>query len=479
MSSLRDQVVRAFLWQGGGQLAGQAISWISTLLVIRLLSSDDYGLLAMANVLMGFFFLIADLGFGAAAIQAREIKEQALKQLYGIVVMFNVAGFILTLVFAPAFAAYFEEPRLWQIISVLAVNFLLLGAYVIPQSAIVREMDFRTKAGIDFVGTAASAGVALALAWSGFGVWALVFSSLTLHGTKALAYNIVRPTRFSPSFSPREVLPLLQFGALITLDRLLFFLYGQVDVLIGGRVLGTETIGLYAVALSLAVIPMEKIVPVLTQVSFAAFARIQDDRERVQRNVRRGLRLVGFACFPAFVGMAAVAPDLIPLVLSDRWQNLVVPFQILCLSLPLKALAAILPPALFGVGQARVNVVNMSIILVLMTIAIAIGVRWGVLGLCLAWVTGYPLAFLWTSRRALSALGLGLKALFAESVFATLASLSMGAVVLASRPLIAGPEATLAALVLSIAIGAATYGAFVLVFQRSLVTEIRGLLRRE
>src|SRR5438309_7578843 len=113
------------------------------------------------------------------------------------------------------------------------------------------------------------------------------------------------------------------------IDRLMCFLYAQFAVVLGGRVLGKEALGLYAVALSLATIPMEKVLPVITQVSFAAFSRIQSDPERVRRNILRAVQLVALVCFPAFLGMAAIAAELIPVVLGARWMQLIVPFQLL------------------------------------------------------------------------------------------------------------------------------------------------------
>jgi teichuronic acid exporter len=473
VKSYSQQVVHSFLWQGGGQAVGQAVSWLATIFVIRMLSPADYGLMAMANVFMGFFFLFADLGFGAAVVQAEAVDREQLRRLLGIVLVVNVAGCLVMLGAAPFMAAFFGEPRLASIVRVLSLNFLLAASYVLPQSQVLREMDFRTNARIEVFATFVAAVTGLVLAALGFGVWALVGNLLVMQSVKAVVYNAARPMLLLPKVSWTAVTNLAQFGALVTVDRLLFYLYGKADVVIGGRVLGKDAIGLYAVALSLAVIPLDKLLPVVTRVSFAAFSRIQAEPDRVRRNLLRAVQSVSLVCFPAFLGMAAVAGDLVPVVLGPRWVGLILPFQLLCLVLPLKALAALFPPALFGIGRPAVNVVNMAITLVAMTVAILIGVRYGIVGMCLAWVITYPGVFAVIAWRSLRTLDTRINTFLGRCAFPAVASLAMALSVVALRDVLGSVGVSPLRLGLLVASGVALYGGGVLAFQRG---EVRGLL---
>jgi O-antigen/teichoic acid export membrane protein len=476
-TSYSRQVVRSFLWQGGAQTAGQVVSWLATIVVIRFLSPADYGLMAMANVFLGFFFLFADLGFGAAAVQAASLEREQLRRMLGIVLATNVGGCVLTIASAPLVAALYGEPQLLNVIRVLSVNFLLLAAFVLPQSQLMREMDFRTKARIDVLATVSGAVTSLATALAGAGVWALIAGSLVMNGVKAVAYNVARPMAIMPQFSWGAITRLAQFGALVTADRLLFFLYSQVDILIGGRVLSKEAIGLYAVALSLAAIPMEKVLPVITQVSFAAYSRIQGDPDRVRRNVLLAVQLTSLVCFPAFLGMAAVAGDLVPVVLGARWLELIIPFQLLCLVLPLKALAALFPPALLGVGKPRVNVLNMALALVGMTGAILVGVRHGLIGMCLAWAVAYPALFAVITWRSLLPLGISLADFVSKCAFPFVTSVAMAGGVVLLRGALAPFAVSAWRLSVLIAAGALLYGAGVLLFQRVTVRHLLATVR--
>jgi O-antigen/teichoic acid export membrane protein len=276
-------VIRSFLWQGGAQFGTQLVSWVSTLIVIRLLTPSDYGLLAMATLVLGLLFVVADLGFGSAVVQSKALDERSLRELGGVILLVNLVYGVCVWLGALPLSAFFNEPRLVPIIRALSLNFLFIAMFTLPQSLLIREMDFARKARVDVSAAIASAVVSLALAVLGFGVWALVGGMLALNLTKALLFQWTRPV-FGVLPRRLDVLrPLMGFGLLISLDRILFFAYGQADIAIGGRVLGTETLGLYAIALSLAAMPMEKVLPVVTQVSFAAFSLIQEDRARVNR----------------------------------------------------------------------------------------------------------------------------------------------------------------------------------------------------
>ena len=477
MTSYSQQVVRSFLWQGGAQAAGQVVTWLSTILVIRFLAPADYGLMAMASVFLGLFFPLADLGFGSAAVQAQTLDREQQRRILGTVMLTNLVGSAALFAGAPLVAAFFGEPRLIILVRVLSLQFLLLATYVLPQAHVVRAMEFRTQASINVASMMSAAVVALVLAATGFGVWALVGGVLLSQVVKAVAYNVARPMALTPAFSWSTITRLAQFGALITFDRLLFFLYGQVDVAIGGRVLGKEAVGLYAVALSLAVIPMEKVLPVITQVSFAAFSRIQEERERVRRNVLRSVQLVSMVCLPAFLGMAVIADELLPTVLGPRWGELVLRFQLLCLVLPFKALNALFPPAIFAIGRPGLNVSNTAIALVIMTVALLVGVRYGVTGMCLAWVVAYPIVFAITSWRSLNVLDIRYADFLDRCAFPVAASIGMSATVLWLSYAIEPLDTPVARLTILVSSGVVLYAVFLFVFKRGTVRELLAVAR--
>ncbi|MEX2282846.1 MAG: lipopolysaccharide biosynthesis protein [Gemmatimonadota bacterium] len=423
------RVLRSVYWQGSGQLLAQAISWVATLVVIRLLSPADYGLMAMVMLFVNFMLLVADLGVSSALVQAKEVESRHYQQVLGVIIVTNVIAAGVTFLGAPLVAAFFDDPRITLLVRVLSLNFLVCAISSLSQARVIRELDFRVKSVVDVSATVGGAVASLLVAFGGGGVWALVIGLLAQNLVRAVGYLMASPLRIWPVISLQSLSPMLQFGALVSVDRILFFFYGNVDSVLAGKVLGEASLGLYTLALTLAALPLQKVVPTLTQVSFAAFARIQDEPERVRRNLLRAVRLVSAAAFPAVFGMAVVAPVMVPLILGDRWAAVIVPFQVICLILPLRSLSAVISTALLGTGRAGVNLGNMLLSLALMSGAFWVGVQYGVLGLALSWAIMFPIVFLittWFSLRALAIRGRDLVTSLAPSIlFSVVMSLTV------------------------------------------------------
>lgn len=473
----RRKVLSSLAWQGSAQLFGQLTSWASTIFVIRLLDPGDYGVMAMATLFVSFVLMLSDLGIGAAVVQAEHLDDDDLSAIQGFVFVFNGSGFAITLLGSGLIAAFFEEPRLVPILNALSACFLMLAFYVLPQSRLMRDLEFDKKAKVDFATLATSALTALGCAVAGFGVWSLVAGTLVTHLVRAVGFNLARPGSPRPRWSTGRGARFLRFGSVIVADRVLWFLYSNMDVTIAGKLLGKELLGFYSVALTLAAIPLDKVVPVLTQVAFPAVARIQQEPERVRANMLQALRYGNTVFLPVFWGMAWVAGDGLPLLLGEKWATAVVPFRLICLILPLKALAALLPPALFGVGRPIVNVGNMAISLALLSAGFAIGAQSGLRGLAMAWVLVYPLVFAITATRAFAVLGIRWRDLAAALAPAVAAASAMSVGVWGVSALAVDWPAALR-LAAAIAAGGAVYLGAVARFDRAAIREVRALLVR-
>lgn len=475
--SFRARVLRGFLWLGTGTFVGQFVSWISTILVIRLLSPSDYGLMAMTAVFISLLTMIGEMGISSALIQAKELTDREIGQIFGWVLISGLVGVAVCYALAPWVAHFYAQPELVTLVRVLAVNLILVVLYVVPQSLFVREMNFKIKAQVDIAAQLGTALLTLLLAVKGMGVWALVVGQIAMHAIRAVAFNALRPSWLPPIFAVRGSWRLLKYGLTVTGDRLMNFVYAESDKIIVGKFLGNSLLGIYAVAVTLASIPMEKVLPIITHVSFASYARIQHDMDRIRRNLLRATRAVSFAGFPMFFGMSAVAPLAIPLILGAKWEPVVVPFQLLCLALPFKALSPILSPAVFAIGRPMVNLVNMVMTAGAMAAAFLVGVRAGIIGVCVAWVAVYPVVFGVTTIRSLRTLGIPAAQYVAELRFPLLASASMWGAIKLLGNVIHTPQ-PLYALVLFTVFGLLFYLSLAVALKREEYAEIRSLLQR-
>lgn len=474
---LRIKVFRGLLWLGTSTFIVQLISWLSTIFVIRLLSPSEFGLMAMTAGFVSLLTMVSELGVSSALIQARELTEREIRQTFAWVLITGLVGLAASFASAPWVADFYDVPDLVWMIRILAVNMVMVMVYVIPQSLFVREMNFKVKAQIEMFAQLGATLLTLILALNEMGVWALIAGQIVLYSIKALAFNIARPHWITPLFDLRGSRKLLQYGLTVTGDRMLNFIHTESDTIIIGKFLGGAALGGYAVARSLASIPMEKVLPIITQVSFTSYARIQDDLGRVRKNILRTARTIAFAGVPIFFGMSVLAPLALPLVLGPKWESLIVPFQLLCLILPLKALSSILPPAIFALGQPSVNLVNMMITSTTMALAFFVGVWMGVLGICVAWLVVYPVVFAITTIRSLRMLDIPAVDYLAEIRFPFFAGVFMLISVEVVRRVIVMPQPLYSLMFLTL-FGFIVYLTLTVILNRDQYAEIRAYLQR-
>jgi O-antigen/teichoic acid export membrane protein len=476
----RSRVLSALGWTAATRILAQAFTWAVTLVVVRLLTPSDYGLVAMATVFIGFLTLMNELGMGAALIQTREpIGDALLRRVTGLVVLVNAALFGILSAAAPLIAGFFDEPRLVLIVRVLALQFLLASLAIVPQSLLERRLDFKRRSLVELAATVAGAVVTLLLALRGAGVWALISGSLSTSAARAIGLNLAEPSLRLPSFDFRGLSGILSFGGLITVDRVLWFLYSQSDVFIVGRVLGKEALGLYSIALQIASVPLDKLATIVTRVAFPAFSSVQGEPERLAGYLRKSIRILGLVTFPVSFGIAAIGPELVFVAVGRDWAGAALPLVLLSLVMPLRGMSGVLSTAVRGVGRAALGVMNLALALVVMPVAFLVGSRYGIVGVSIGWLVGYLLVFLVTLSRSAPAVGISRRALLGSLARPALASAAMfTAVAGAKGRLVATPaEATPIDLAILVLLGIGAYCGVLLVIGRETVREAIDLAR--
>lgn len=391
MPSIERRAAIALKWAGLAKLVGQIISWTSTLVVIRLLDPEAYGLMALVSVVISVLGSVAELGIGAAIVQARDIDRNDLAKISGLITAVNIGLFSLLALAAPLIARAYQTPALTPLIQVAALQLPIVTTATIQLAMAQRELDFRWLAMVELAAIVAAAAVTLLLAWQGFGVWALVLGSIANAAARALI--ALQRGFIWPSFRLTGVGRFLSLGGIVTIGRIMWQVINQSDVLIGARRLGAGSIGVYSVSLELATLPLSKIMSILNQVALPAVARLQDQPERLKQRMLDAIRILTVVSIPALWGVAAVAPEAVQVVLGEKWSATVLPIQLIAIVAPLRMIAATFATASIGMGRAGLDFINNLHSAIVMPAAFFIGTLWGVNGLAAAWLFAVPLLF--------------------------------------------------------------------------------------
>lgn len=477
--SLRNDVLHSLKWLAGVRFAGQFIAWAITLVVIRILKPSDYGLMAIAEVLIGFAALFREMGLYSAMVQKRDLTEGQVERAFGLLLIGNCIVYALLFMFAPLFASFFGDPRLTNIIRVLGIQFPLAAVGVVQDAVLSRSMNFKRVSFVNLAVTLGNSFTTLAFALSGAGVWALVYGSLVGSVIRPVGLILAAQHWCRPRFSREGMADMLRFGGFVTASRLIWYVYSKADVFILSKLLGQEILGFYAVSMRLASLPMQKASLLLNQVGLAAYSSIQHDMERIRANYRKGLRILSFFAFPVFWGISSISPDLVTVVLGERWQPAIIPLQLLSLLMPLRMVSHAGGGALTAIGKPQIGAGNLLIALLMMTPAFFVGAYYGgLIGISLAWVIVFPIVKVIQLRLSLPALGMTIAEYFSSMTGPAIAAAVMYLVVVLGRETIAAPMLQpVLGLLFLVGIGAVSYSGFMWTLRRQECREVLDLMR--
>lgn len=474
--TIREQALTGLKWTAGGKLTAQIITWGITLIVIRLLTPEDYGLLAMATVFVALMLLLAEAGLAPALVQKRELDEASLRQVFAIIILVNLILLAILNLLAPVIAGFFGDERLIPILHVLSLQFLITPAATIPEVLLYRELKFKNLSLIQLTASIAGSVLTLAMAFAGYGVWALVLGNLFGAIWKTVVLNALAPFHLFPKFSLRGMRSFLSFGGNITLSRLLWFFLTQIDVIIVGKLLGKEILGFYSVAMHLASLPVQRVSVIVSEVAFPVFSKIQNDREQFRSFVLKAIRVLSLIAFPVLWGISSIANEIVLLFLGQKWQSAVLPLQLLALMMPFRMIANFLPSAINALSRPDIGVRNAFLASIVMPIAFLIGSQWGIIGVSLAWVTVYPVVLAINIHRMLYAMELQLRNLFYAITPAVSSATGMYLAVWMMGLLLEGDINQWVKLLIMIATGVMAYGGLTLSFNRRGYQEVMNLV---
>lgn len=475
--TVKSQVILALKWTAAARFTGQLITWAITIIVIRLLAPGDYGLVATAGILIGFAGLIQEMGLIPALVQAKEVDEYRIRQVFGFILISNIVIFSSLFVISPYFALLFEQPELENIIRVLGMNFLITALSSVPIAMLRRELKLKEISLVELCAAVTGSLTTLGLAYSGYGVWALVFGNVAKAVTSTVIFLVITNFHAMPIFSLSGMRQFAVFGANVTIGRTIWYFSGQADVMLIGKFLGNEMLGLYAVVNHLANMPLSRIMGIVNQVAFPAFSRIQENKDQCREYFLTAAQLLGLITFPVLWGLSSVSADFITVILGDKWSDAGIVLMLIPLMIPLKAMDMILTPMVEGIGRPNVSLRNVITISIIIPSMIVAGINWGIVGVSAFYVVGYiPVLYL-NCRRSLQLLDTNCWELFCRLKTIIFCAGTMYLAVYVARTTYLADFDVAWRLTGSIIVGAVVFGGLSWLFNRSVVMNVVSLVR--
>ncbi|MHB8481162.1 MAG: lipopolysaccharide biosynthesis protein [Nitrospiria bacterium] len=402
--SIVKNAVKSGIWYAAFRLITQIFSWLITIIVARLLEPEDYGLMSMASILTGYVEVFSELGLGAAIIQRKNITQKELSSNFwfsiGLGCLFATLSFFL----AYPTAWVFREQRVVPITQIISMLFIIGAVMVVPYNILQRELRFKTIGLVNFLAVVISSSSMLFMAYRGFGVWTLINGTIILRMATVLL--VMKVSKWKPDihFQWSEVRSFLSFGLYVAGSRSFFYFFQRADVLIVGRLLGTQSLGYYSLALQLASTPTNRIISMVNQVLFPVFSRFQDDLIKKQGLYLRMTKYIALFVVPLFLSGAIWGDEIIRTMLDQKWIPLIFLFKIFCLAQVFASFSSINGIVHSSEGKLR-RVLGFSVIhFLLMSVSYFIAARYTLNAMAVPWIVVYPalcLGFTWFTLRVL------------------------------------------------------------------------------
>lgn len=376
--NLKKETLKALFWSSLERFGSQFIQFAISIAMARLLSPEDFGLIAMLYIFINLSNTLINSGFGQALVQKREANytdECSIFYFNIIVALFTI---IILFFCAPFIADFYNQPKLIQMSRVLSLTLLFNSLGLVQRTLLTKNLEFKIQLKVSLLSICLSAILCIPMALNGYGVWSLVALFLCNDFFLTLFLWIFSPWRPSFVFSIISLKSMFSFGSRLFLVSLLNSVFGNIYQIIIGKLFSPSTLGFYSRADSLSKYPVTIISGIISSVTFPVFSRIQNDKKRLKSSVIKVSKMLTVITFPLMIGFITVAHPLVEVLLTEKWLPSVLYLQLLCLIGLVYPISVINLNALNAQGRSelflKIDLVNKILILIVVMITYRFGI---------------------------------------------------------------------------------------------------------
>jgi O-antigen/teichoic acid export membrane protein len=395
MKNLRQRTVSGLGWNTATQALARILQFALLIVLARILSPNEFGLIGMILVFTGFASSFSDMGLGASIIQAQALSDVKLDSVFWLNIAIGGALTVIFILAAPLVSTFYGEPQLQLLTVAVAFNFILGSLSVVHYALLQKSLDFRSWFWIEVVTVSISGILALVLALSGFGVWSLAGQSIS--GTAIRTTMLWRLSSWRPRcrFDPAAVRELLRFGRHLIGFNIVVYCAQYFDKLVIGHQIGSSALGIYNLSDRLMRMPLTNVTAITGAVMFPALSRLQENVESVKRAYLRANRMIALLTFPMMLGLSVLARPAILVIYGDKWLDAVGIFQVLCFAGLAQSVYNTASWIFLSRGRPDI-LFRLGILSMLVRVAgVFIGMQWGLLGIAWAYMLGGYLCLLY------------------------------------------------------------------------------------
>lgn len=383
-SSLKSKAAKGMAWSAIGTFSTQGISFVIGIILARILMPSDYGLIGMLAIFFAVSQVLVESGFSNALIQKIDRTETDYSTIFYFNLLVSFVIYLILFFLAPLIAQFYNAPELTLLTRVLSLNIPIGSLAIVQQARMKIMLDFKTPALITILSVAISGTLGVVLAYSGFGVWALVVQSLSSAIVKSLLLFIFNKWLPQFYFSISTLKQLFGFSSKLLVAGLVATMVGNLYSILIGKLFSPKDVGFYTRARQFPELLSGTITSILQGVTFPILTSLQNDKERMILVYGRLMRITVFFVMPILTLFALIAEPFIRLLLTEKWIAVVPLIQWLCFARMITPISALNMNILNAIGRSdlylKVDLSKLPLVLATMAITVPHGINVVVIG---------------------------------------------------------------------------------------------------
>lgn len=330
-NNLRDKSVKGMIWVSAERFATQGFQFIIGIIIARILSPSDFGIVGMLAIFMAIAQAFLDSGFANALIQKKNRTETDYSTVFYFNIVISLFLYGILYIVAPYIAEFYDIEILKDITRVTSLTLIINGLSIVQTAKLSIDLDFATQAKASICSVIAGGITGIYMAYNGYGVWSLVFSGLMGAFIRTMLLWIISKWRPLMVFSMNSLNELFSFGSKLLCSGMINTIYQNIYSIVIGKAFGAADVGFFNRGKQFATIPTDTVTSIIIKVNYPVLSSLQDDNEKLLNAYKKLLRVPLFLLFPLLIGMAAEAQPLVLVVLGEKWLPCVSVLQILSL----------------------------------------------------------------------------------------------------------------------------------------------------
>lgn len=400
--SLKQKAIGGVIWSAIDSFAGQGITFIVGLVLARLLSPAEFGLIGMLAVFMAISESFINSGFSNALIRKKDATQVDFSTVFYFNLVVGVLFYFILFFSAPYVAVFFEEPQLDLLLKILALGLIVSSLTLIQRTTLTKQINFKLQARISVIAALISGVIGVSMAYKGFGVWSLVAQSLSrsfINSVLLWLWNRWRPLWV---FSIASFKELFAFGSRLLISGLIDTIYRNIYHIVIGKYFSAQELGFYTRANQFKDMPAQNLNSIMSRVTYPVLAELQDDKVKLKAGYKRMIKSIMFISMVLLAGLAAVAEPMIITLIGEQWHPSIIYLQLLTFVGMMYPLHALNLNMLQVQGRSdlflRLEIIKKIIAIPVIIVGIFYGVKALILGSWFTTLIAYYLNSYWSGK---------------------------------------------------------------------------------